>query len=361
MADETNTTPDSAPQGLPETVNVQDAAALLDNIDSGDDAAPPKPPTSDEPDLGNAQPEGNEVVPDDGVADDVELPPEDDQPIEEDASRLNDAPSFWSAEDKAAWATIPPQLRPLIHKYEQQRLEHVKSKEREAATIRQEAIDYAKQAADVVTKGAEWWQANGPNFFKAFGDRWAQVDWNTLASENPAEWARLKQMHEAEGHMLRQAHERGQQDIAAAQRREQAQIEERKRSSHEQVARDLPNLFGTPERATKTYDTLGKYLLEQGIDAPRINAIHEAPIIKLAAKAWLYDQAKSRASTVAMSNGAGAANTPGARTPLRVAPGPAPRAANQGGERQRQASERIRKGGSVSIQEAAALMSSLKL
>ena len=355
MADEPNTpTESTGTSDLPDTANVHDAAALLDKLDEGEGtAAPPRP----SPDLDNAQPEGNEVVPDDGVLDDVELPPDDDQPAEEEASGLNDAPSFWSAEDKAAWQTVPPQLRPLIHKYEQQRNDHIKSKEREAATIRQEAIEYAKQAADVITKGAEWWQANGPAFFKTFGDRWAQVDWNTLAEQNPAEWARLKQMHEAEGHMLRQAHERGQQDIAAAQRREQAQIEEKKRSSHEQVARELPNLFGTPERATKTYATLGNYLLEQGIDAPRINAIHEAPIIKLAAKAWLYDQAKSRASTVAN----GAANNPGARTPLRVAPGPAPRAANQGGERQRQASERIRKGTSVSIQEAAALMSSLKL
>jgi hypothetical protein len=178
-----------------------------------------------------------------------------------------------------------------------------------------------------------------------------------LAEQNPAEWARLKQMHEAEGHLLRQAHERGQQDIAAAQRREQAQIEESKRASHEQVARELPNLYGTAERAAKTYDTIGKYLLSQGIDAPRINAIHEAPIIRIATKAWLYDQAKNRASTAAN----GTANTPGARTPLRVAPGPAPRAANQTSERQRQASERIRKGGSISAREAAALMSSLKL
>jgi hypothetical protein len=360
MADEnTASTTESAPQSLPDNANVADAAALLDRLEDSAAAAPPKPapPPEDSPDLDNAQPEGNEVVqPDDGVADDVELPP-DDEPAEQDAATLNDAPSFWSTEDKAAWETIPPQLRPLIKKYEQQRTEYAEGKAQEAARIRQEAIDYAKQAADVVAQGAAWWQENSPKFFKAFGDRWAQVDWNTLAEQNPAEWARLKQMHEAEGQMLRQAHERGQQDIAAAQRREQAQIEEKKRSSHEQVAREMPNLFGAPERATKTYETLGKYLLEQGIDAPRINAIHEAPIIKLAAKAWLYDQAKTRASTVAN----GAANTPSTRTPMRVAPGPAPRTGSQGGERQRQASERIRKGTSVSVQEAAALMSSLKL
>jgi hypothetical protein len=357
MADEANTpTTESAPQGLPEITNAHEAAALLDKLDAGEAAAPPKPPSPDEPDLGNAQPEGNEVEPDDGVADDLELPP-DDEPLGQDTAALNDAPSFWSAEDKAAWETIPPQLRPLIKKYEQQRNEHVKGKEQEAARIRQEAIEYAKQAADVVVKGAEWWQANGQTFFKAFGDRWAQVNWSALAEQNPAEWARLKQMHEAEGHLLRQAHERGQQDIAAAQRREQAQIEESKRASHEQVARELPNLYGTAERAAKTYDTIGKYLLSQGIDAPRINAIHEAPIIRIATKAWLYDQAKNRASTAAN----GTANTPGARTPLRVAPGPAPRAANQTSERQRQASERIRKGGSISAREAAALMSSLKL
>jgi hypothetical protein len=186
MADETNTpTPDSAPQALPDTANIADAAALMDRLDAGDDA-PPKPPAPDAPDPGNAQPEGNEVVPDDDVADDVDLPADDEETVEQDAAGLNDAPSFWSPEDKAAWATIPPQLRPLLKKYEQQRTEYAESKAQEAARIRQEAIDYAKQAADVVTKGAEWWQTNGPTFFKAFGDRWAQVDWNTLADQNPA-------------------------------------------------------------------------------------------------------------------------------------------------------------------------------
>src|SRR5882757_8736637 len=33
----------------------------------------------------------------------------------------SDAPEFWSAEDKAAWDSVPAELRPVLKKYEQQR------------------------------------------------------------------------------------------------------------------------------------------------------------------------------------------------------------------------------------------------
>ena len=53
----------------------------------------------------------------------------------------SDAPEFWSAEDKAAWNAVPPELRPVLKKYEQQRVEFVNEKAREAATIRARAAE----------------------------------------------------------------------------------------------------------------------------------------------------------------------------------------------------------------------------
>ena len=58
---------------------------------------------------------------------------------EEPSAEGSDAPEFWSAEDKAAWNAVPAELRPVLKKYEQQRVEFVNEKAREAATVRAQA------------------------------------------------------------------------------------------------------------------------------------------------------------------------------------------------------------------------------
>jgi len=340
------------------SLGMHDAAAALDAIDNKEttDAKPASPERAggDDPAGPDPAPEDEGEAPEDDGGDEGEGEVEEAEGAEDDT--LNTAPEFWSAEDKAAWASVPPALRPLIKKYEAQGRAYAESKAQEAAKVRHEAIEYAKQATGVVEEAAKWWQANGPKFFQSFGDKWATVDWNTLAEQNPAEWARLKQQREVEADMLQQAHARGQRDIAVANQQAEARIQEAKRSSHEQLASALPQHFG-PAKATKTYDEVGKYLYSKGIEPARINSIHEAPIIEIALKAMLYDSAKKQASTAQP----GAPNTTAQRTPLRVAPGPAARPGSQGNERMRQASERIRRGNSVSTEEAAALMNSLKI
>src|SRR3981081_25256 len=69
----------------------------------------------------------------------------------------SDAPEFWSAEDKAAWDSVPAELRPVLKKYEQQRVEFVNEKAREAATIRARAAEEVQRANNVVDKGAQSW------------------------------------------------------------------------------------------------------------------------------------------------------------------------------------------------------------
>ena len=355
---ETPTAPTDSGGADSVNIGMHDAAAMLDQLDNKEESnAPPREPRRDDP----ASPEPAPEAESEGEAEDGEQGGGEGEGEAEEASGaqeedLNDAPEFWSTEDKAAWASVPVQLRPLIKKYDQQARAYAEGKAQEAAKVRHEAIEYAKQATGVVEEAAKWWQANGPQFFRAFGDKWATVDWNKLADENPAEWARLKQQREVESDMLQQAHARGQRDIAAANQQAQARLQEAKRTEHEKLVVQLPAYFG-PAKAVKTYDDVGKYLYSKGIEPARINAIHEAPIIEIALKSMLYDSAKKQASSAQP----GGLNTPAQRTPLRVAPGPAARPGSQGNERARQASERIRRGTSVSTEEAAALMNSLKL
>ena len=98
-----------------------------------------------------------------------------------------------SAEDKAAWETVPAELRPVLRKYEQQRVEFVNEKAREAAQVRTQAAQDVERANAVIVQAAQWWQQTGPALQRAFANKWAQVDWKTLAEKEPAEYARLEQ------------------------------------------------------------------------------------------------------------------------------------------------------------------------
>jgi hypothetical protein len=269
---------------------------------------------------------------------------------EEEPAEGSDAPEFWSAEDKAAWNAVPAELRPVLKKYEQQRLEFVNEKAREAATVRARAAEEVQRANAVVDQAAQWWQQAGPALRQAFSDKWSQVNWAELSEKNPAEWARLNQMRMDEGALLAEAHRRGQEDIKVAQQRVQQTFQEVKRTEHAKVAAKLPDYFGSPETARKTYDELGKFLFAKGIAADRINQIHEAPIIEMALAAMRFEQAQKKASTVTT------ANTTARPTPTRVAPGPASRAGNRTSDAARQVGERFRKSGGNSIADAAELI-----
>lgn len=269
---------------------------------------------------------------------------------------LNEAPEFWSAEDKAAWATVPPALRPLLHKLDKQRVAFEQEKNREAATARKEAAEQVKQATAVTEQAAKWWQANGPQFFKAFGDKWAQVDWVKEANEDPARCQAMRMQMEQEAHLLRQAHEQGQRDIAEANKRAEADLLEAKRTEHEKLAAKLPDFFGSA-KAAATYDELGKFLFSKGIPADRINNIYEAPIIELALNAMRFEQAQKKAATVVPDRDKATGQFTARTAPTkRVQPGPALNrdAGDRNTEAARRAGERFRKGGGASIEDAAA-------
>ena len=262
----------------------------------------------------------------------------------------SDAPEFWSAEDKAAWNAVPPELRPVLKKYEQQRVEFVNEKAREAAQVRTQAAQDVERANAVIVQAAQWWQQTGPALQQAFADKWAKVDWKTLAEKDPAEYARLDQERQKEAGLLADANRRQQEDTKIATERAAQAFELAKQAENAKLAHSLPDYFGSREKAQKTYAELGKFLLAKGIPANRINQIHEAPIIEMALNAMRFEQAQKRASTVTT------ANTTARATPTRVAPGPASRAGNRTSDAARQVGERFRKNGGNSIADAAELI-----
>jgi hypothetical protein len=328
----------------PESVDVAEAVALMADLgEVGEDEAEETASADGD--------EGDDAAADGGGEGDDTAEEAADEEAEA-STEDGEPPEFWSADDKAAWNSVPAELRPVLKKYEQQRVEFVNEKAREAATVRARAAEEVQRANAVVDQAAQWWQQAGPALQQAFADKWSQVNWTALAEKNPAEWARLNQIRMDEAAVLAEANRRGQQDVQAATARAAQAFQHARRAEHDKVAAKLPDHFGTPEKAARTYDELGKFLISKGIAADRINQIHEAPIIEMALSAMLYERAKTKASTVT----SGAANTTARATPTRVAPGPARRTGNQASDAARQVGERFRKNGGSSIADAAELI-----
>jgi hypothetical protein len=342
----------------PDSVDMAEAVALMaDAGDAGDDDA--EETASADEDAGEDGP-----VEDDGEGGETA-----EEAADEDADATAgdaEAPEFWSADDKAAWESVPAELRPVLKKYEQQRVEFVNEKAREAAAVRTQAAQDVERANAVIVQAAQWWQQTGPALQRAFANKWASVDWKALAEKDPAEYARLDQERQKEAALLADANRRQQEDIKAATERAVQALEQAKHAENAKLAHRLPDYFGSPEKARKTYDELGKFLFAKGIPADRIAQIHEAPIVELALNAMRFEQAQKKASPVLRSSEgtvtSGAANTTARAAPTRVAPGPAApapsqaRGGNQASEAARQVGERFRKNGGNSIADAAELI-----
>jgi len=269
------------------------------------------------------------------------------------------APEFWSADDKQAWKTVPAELRPVLKKYEQQRVEFVNEKAREAAAVRAEAARQVDRANATADQSAAGWQQAGPALQRAFADKWSEVKWAELAETDPKQWARLNQQRLDEAAVLSQAQRRGEAEMQAAQQRAAERLQQARNTEHARLADRLPDWFGTSEAAEKTYRELGNFLFAKGIPAERINAIYEAPIIELALNAFRFEQAQQAA--LRSSTRAREGHVAARPTPTRVAPGPATsasqgRAGNRQGDAARQAGERFRKSGGDSIADAAELI-----
>ncbi len=224
----------------PESVDMADAVARMDEAIDHE-------PESAANETGSGEAAGDEV------------------PVEEPAApeeaAVEGAPEFWSAEDKAAWDSVPPELRPVLKKYEQQRVAFVNEKAREAAALRAEVDEEVRRAHATADQAAAWWQHNGPALQKAVGDKWAKVDWKALAEKDPAEYARLDQQRREELALAAEADRRGQEEVRAAEARARQDHERAKAAEFSKLAARLPDYFGTAEATHKTYGALATFLL----------------------------------------------------------------------------------------------------
>jgi hypothetical protein len=378
---------------LPESATVEEAVGFLMQVEDEAEAPPPVNPNArprkegDEIDppadaLRDLEAEGDGEGEADAEAGEGEQEDEGEPQEQEPEAAVADAPEFWSDDDKKVLAALPKDAQAAVsatvRKYEQARIAFVNEKVRETAGKVKEAEGAAQQLHDMVAGNATWWQQVWPKLQTAYTDKWTSKlteagvqSWEELADRDPGLWAKYKQQRDNEAAMLVEANRRGQADIQRAreqQARADAQrIQAAKGEAHAEMLKKYPDAFKNPDEIYN--NKLGPYMVAHGISVDRVNAISEAPILEIAYKAMLYDQAeaakkaaKTQVSAVLDGKtkpGAQPHPNPAAATPTRVTPGAPVRVANRQGEAHRQVSERFRKSGSVG--DAAALIEQLRL
>lgn len=342
-----------------DSLDLAEAVALITDLPPSDPAATDRA-SQDEP---SPTPEGASGTPASEVAPSDPASKEGVSAVaaegSESGSAEDAAPAFWDDTDKAAWTKVPADLRPVLARYERQRLDFVAEKTRAAAEERDEALRVAQAANATVEQAADWWRRNGQAFHQAFVDRWSRVDWKGLAEKDPAEVGRLIQQRQEEEALLAEATRRGEADIAAAEAEAEAALAEARRVESGKLAAKLPEWFGTPQVAERTWDELRRYLFAKGVPADRVGAVYEAPVVEIALNAMRFEHARALAEAARRRAGQGAApprpsSTPA--SPARVSPGPAIPPVDRAPDAVRQAAERFHRGGGASIADAAELI-----
>ena len=259
-----------------------------------------------------------------------------------DSDPNDEPPEYWSKERKALWAKVTdPELRAAIRGHVDDASRAISAKMEEAAKARKESEDKAARFEQERAQQVSWWQANGQAINRAVMGKWADFVANRveLAKQDPARYTELNAQYEAEMAQLRDLNSRQQVEAERVRQSQEAKDRESRATEHAKLAQKFPKEFGA-EKAQETYDTLSKYLLDQGIQPDRLKGIYEEAVVSTVLKAYKYDQLQSKVRGV--TNPKPAAQS-ASTTPKRVAPGAA-RAANQGSDSERQAIERLRNG-----------------
>lgn len=253
-----------------------DAVSLLAQADEGAPAGDPEPEEEEEADeSAGDQPEGEDEAPDDDPASE---PAEDEE--DEPALPVIDPPKFWSSEEKAAFATAPPEVQKIIAAKDAEYSRQVSlAKEAEAEARKDASI--ITQVRDAIDKHLERAQ-------QIFQGKWDGIDWAQWAKEDVATYAAAKEEYEAE---QRELH-RLQTAKAATDQEEHRQFLRTEGAK----LRETGHVLADPEKGSEAKKTLVAYAEANGFQQNDL-AWAGARELTVLHKAMLYDQAQQNLRT----------------------------------------------------------------
>lgn len=276
---------------------------------------------------GNTESEG-ETTPDD--ADDPDADPaiegdEDGEPESDPAEPIIAAPKSWSAEDKAKWDAVPPEVKEVILAHEDRQHKATSKALQEAATARRAAeqearsVGQMKPALESAIQRAETIFKTAPSVEETWAPvmaDWAAFDWSAYAAEaSPAEFQQAQAQFQQDQALYGQA-----QRAEAAQKAELASLKAAKEDAdrlefQSYVHTEAANLeaFATdpdhpayaaakdltdPKEGLARKQAVGRDLLERGVPAKALESI-SAIELAVAYDAMRWRQAQATAGKAA--------------------------------------------------------------
>jgi hypothetical protein len=240
-----------------------------------------KAPVPDAPEEA-AEPD-TDPIPEDDQSSDLEAPEtasdEGEEQPEPEAPAI-EAPHFWSAEAKARFGELPPDLQLVVLENEKAGSKALTLKLEEAAAIRKEATARAKELSALNARIAD----AAIKAERAMTDRWAGMTpeaWLRLAHDDPAKYTKYKAQFDAEQTIVQQAQfaKEDAERVARSQWRDE-QVEALKTA--------CPPLVD-PVQGTANLGKLSDYLVSQGVaeqDLPSVGALE----MTVAWKAMQFDE-----------------------------------------------------------------------
>jgi len=266
---------------------------------------------------GDDQPSGEEAA---------ETPAETQEGDVEAPATVVEAPTFWSAEGKALFATLPPEAQAAILAEENgvkaltaKKLEGTAAEKKAAKAERDKFAQLTTRMSEAATQAET-----------TFASRWAGITpegWSALAQQDPNKYTALKAQYDAEQHAVQQA-------SSARAEAEATQHTEWLSEQAEKLQTLCPALVD-PVHGEKNLRELSDWLIKEGADPeqlPHVGAVE----MSIARKAMLYDL--------------GVAKLQQPRKPVETKPGLKPSGAESSSPQQRSAASamsRLSKSGSI--------------
>lgn len=279
----------SAASLIPQSDELAAAAALERFIDWTDDP----PPESDD---GAAEESGGDEPQDAGTSESASTGEDEGQPEPQaETPAAIDPPASWSAEDKALFAKLPPDAQQVVARRESERDRVIQQRTQEVAEQRK-AVEAERTAIESQRKQ---YSDNLQSLLLLAVpeiEQYAKIDWQKLATENPAEAVRLdlarRQLSDRLGRVQQEV-QRVQQEAAETQKKRQAEFLAEQRAK---LVERIPEFGDEAKAATLTKD-LGSYLTAAGFSPEEIGMVADHRLIAVAREAMLYRQAEAARKT----------------------------------------------------------------
>ena len=310
----------SAPNGADKSYVVDDVKSAGDAIagllfGGDDDAAPETPPARERPE--QPQKSDGDEPPDTGAEETPPTGDEEEGPGEQPpAAAAIEPPQSWNADDKRAFAQLPPALQQTISRRESQREAALTQRSQEAAEARR-AFEGERQA--VTAQRGEYLSGLQKMMMLAAPEAAAfnNVDWVAVQAQSPAEYTRLHAAREAlrgrlstiDGEYNRALQE--QEQIRAHQQAQQlAALTARE---HAALNTAMPD-FGDEVKGGQLRKDLNAYLRNgDWFSAQEVENARDHRLVVMAYKAMMYDRqlANSAAADAKRNNVAPQVQRPG--------------------------------------------------